>query len=159
MQLSFQYGTKNIKFTVTYSKRKTILITVEPPDVVKVRAPLTVPKEVVLDIVKDEASWIVEKIHTFIDIEYISRKKEFINGETFLYLGRNYSLQINLNEHLKKPEVKLYQGKFLLETPTKDEMAIREAMVKWYRQKATEKIQKRKKPLPGLLGYGCFYIV
>jgi len=143
MQLSFQYGTRNIEFTVTYSNRKTIQITVEPPDIVKVTAPMDTPKDAILEKVKSKASWIVQKLFAFKDMEFMISSKEFVNGESFLYLGRNYSLNINLNGQLKRSEVKLYQGKFIVETPTKDEMAIRKAMEQWYRQKAEEKVNER----------------
>ncbi len=48
MQLSFQYGTKNINFNVFYSDRKTLEISVEPPDVVNVVAPSDATEEAIL---------------------------------------------------------------------------------------------------------------
>lgn len=145
MQLSFQYGTKNITFDVTYRKRKTIEISVEPPDIINVVAPLDTPEDIIIDKVKTKANWIVQKLFSFKDMEYRKIEREFVSGESFMYLGRNYSMQLFLSEGIKKPEVKLDRGKFYVTTPTKDEEIIHKAMEQWYRQKTREKVEERIK--------------
>ncbi|MCF8010940.1 MAG: M48 family metallopeptidase [Clostridiales bacterium] len=145
MKLTVKYGTRDIPFEVIYRKRKNMEIRVEPPDKIAVIAPKDTPEQVILDKVKNKGSWIVQKLFEIKDIEYRTRNKEFVNGESFMYLGRNYSLQLYIDESLKKPEVKLYQGKFKVTTPSKDEVIIREAMEKWYRDKALKKIKERVK--------------
>lgn len=39
------------------------------------------------------------------------------NGESFMYLGRNYSLRITNDENIKKSKVRLYHGKFYVAVP------------------------------------------
>ncbi|MBM7853900.1 putative metal-dependent hydrolase [Desulfohalotomaculum tongense] len=145
MKLSTNYGTQIINFEVMYSKRKTMEIRVEPPGVVKVVVPQNTPEQVILERVKSKGAWIVQKLFLLRSVEYRPIKREFVNGESFMYLGRNYSLQLQLDKTVKKPEVKLYQGKFQVKTPTNDEAAIRKAMELWYRNKTKEKVEERIK--------------
>lgn len=143
MKLGFDYGTTYIEFDVVFKKRKTIKLTVEPPDKVIVMAPLGVAEDLLIEKVKTKANWIVKNIVRFKNIKYQNIAKEFVNGESFMYLGRSYSLQIVLDEAVKKPEVKLYRGKFYVTVVKKDEETIRAAMEEWYRAKGKEQIEDR----------------
>lgn len=143
MKLSFQYGTKDIECEVKYRNRKTIEVSVEPPDKVTVVAPEGTTNEVILNKVKSKASWIVQRLFEFEHMEFQPIKREYVNGESFMYLGRNYSMQIFIEEKKKKPEIKLHQGKFYVFSNTKDEAKIQKAMEQWYREKALEKVKER----------------
>ena len=78
-----------------------------------------------------------------------SRERELENGDKLLYLGRRYSLQVD-HEEVKAPSIKFYRGKFMISVPAalKDEeektkAAIREQLIKWYREHAESKIKER----------------
>lgn len=141
--MKFEYGTQTIEFSVKYSKRKTIEIGVEAPDVVKVVAPEGLAKDIILDNVKSKAKWIVTKLFEIREVQYLRAPKEYVNGEAFLYLGRNYSLQLELDESVKKPVTKLYQGKFIITTSNKDQEALKLSMEAWYRSKTLEKVLEK----------------
>ncbi|MCF8010745.1 MAG: M48 family metallopeptidase [Clostridiales bacterium] len=143
MKLTVKYGTREIPFQVIYRKRKSLEIRVEPPDKVTVVAPQNIPRQAIKDKVKLKGPWILRKLLEIKNVGYQEGKKEFVNGESFMYLGRTYSLQLFTDETLKKPEVKLYRGKFYITTPVKDDAVIRDAVEKWYREKAFEKIKER----------------
>ncbi|RKD34172.1 M48 family metallopeptidase [Thermohalobacter berrensis] len=145
MKLSFNFGTRNIEFDVEYRNRKTIEISMEPPDTINVVAPINTPEDVIIKKVKSRGSWIVQKLFEFKNMEYRKIKREFVNGESFMYLGRNYSLQIIDDLNIKRPEVKLYQGKFYIKSNTRQEDILQAAMENWYRKKALEKITERVK--------------
>lgn len=143
MQLSIRYGTKIIEFDVEYRDRKTMEISVEAPDKVYVVAPLGTSEQVIENKVKSKAAWIVQKLYTFRDMEYRRIPREYVNGESFMYLGRNYSLQIQIDENIRKPEVQLYRGKFYVTASCKNEDLIKQAMEQWYREKTWEKVLER----------------
>lgn len=143
MKLSFQYGTRTIEFDVIFRKRKTIEISVEPPEAITVVSPPDTPEHVIIEKTKSKAEWIVQKLYSFKDMQYQKINREFVNGESFMYLGRNYSLQIIVDPNIKKPEVKLYRSKFYVTAPNKDTEAIEKVMEQWYRQKTKEKVEKR----------------
>ena len=77
------------------------------------------------------------------------KEKEFMTGEKLPYLGRRYRLEVNPAE-ISIVEVKLYQGKFIIDYPVdiedKEEQRrekIRVALIDWYREHAKEKINER----------------
>lgn len=145
MKLKFQYGTRTIEFNLEYRKRKTVEISVEASDVVNVVAPDGMKEDEVLEVVKKKASWIIQKLFLLNSIETTPIKREYVNGESFMYFGRNYSLQILIDENTKKPEVRLYRGKFYVTVNKKDDSIIKNAMEEWYRQKTYQKVQERLK--------------
>ncbi|MBU3190743.1 M48 family metallopeptidase [Clostridium bowmanii] len=145
MKLSFKYGTTNIAFNVEYKNRKTMEIAVEAPNIITVIAPMGTSEEKIVKKVKSKANWIIQKIYSYKHMHYEPINREFVNGESFMYLGRNYSLQIELNLTIKNPDVKLYRGKFIVTAPNKDEEDIRNAMEQWYRNKAKQVISDRIK--------------
>ena len=145
MKLELMYGTTNIAFDVIFKKRKTMEIAVEPPNSITVTAPIGTKEEELLKKVESKGSWIIQKIYSFKHMQYRHIQREFVNGESFMYLGRNYSLQIEVDSNIKKPEVKLYRGKFIVKASDKYEENIRKAMEQWYRDKAKEVIELRVK--------------
>ena len=60
-----QYGTTTIKFDLTYTRRKTLGITVYPDKRVIVRAPLGTSLADVETVVLKKGSWIVKKQQAF----------------------------------------------------------------------------------------------
>ncbi len=140
MRLSFKFGTTNIAFNVEYKNRKTMEISVEPPNIITVTAPMGTSEEKVVEKVKGKANWIIQQIYSYKHMNYEPINREFVNGESFMYLGRNYSLQIELDLTINRPEVKLYRGKFIVTAPNKNEEDIRKAMELWYRDRAKEVI-------------------
>lgn len=145
MKLELMYGTTNIAFDVIFKKRKTMEIAVEPPNNIIVTAPIGTKEEEILKKVESKGSWIIQKIYSFKHMQYRHIEREFVNGESFMYLGRNYSLQIELDLSIKKPQVKLYRGKFIVRASDKYEENIRKAMELWYRNKSKEVIEYRIK--------------
>lgn len=118
-------------------------IGIEPPESIKVKAPKFSTEEDIIRVVKSKSKWILDKLFEFKDMEYVKRKKEYINGESFMYLGRNYSLQIVYNTEAKVPVAKLYQGKFYIETNTREQEILKHSMEKWYRAKTMEKVLEK----------------
>lgn len=51
----------------------------------------------------EKGSWIIQKLYSFKNMNYRPIKREFVNGESFMYLGRNYSIQIEIDFSIKKP--------------------------------------------------------
>lgn len=145
MRLEFQYGTKNIAFNVHFKDRKSMEIAVEPPDIVTVIAPTGTSNKQIIEKVRSRANWIIQKFYSFKHMNYQPIPREFVNGESFMYLGRNYSLQIELDQNIKTPEVKLYRGKFYVRSNSKDEKVIKDAMELWYRGKAKAVIEDKIK--------------
>lgn len=145
MKLELNYGTTNLEFDVVYKDRKTMEIAVEPPNIITVIAPIGTKKEQILEKVSSKGHWIIQKLYSFKHMNYQPINREFVNGESFMYLGRNYSMQIIIDSYVNSPEVKLYRGKFIVTLSQKNDEVIRKAMEQWYRSKSKEVIWSRIK--------------
>lgn len=143
MKLGFEYGTRYIKFNLIYRNRKTMSIEVESDGEINVISPTGYDTDIILQKVKSKASWIIQKQYEVAPISNQKIEREAISGESYMYLGRNYSLDVVLDETLKEIEVKLYRGKFVVKTFTKDEDTIKKALEAWYREKTLEKVKER----------------
>lgn len=145
MKLGFQYGTRYIDFNVVFRDRKTMTIEVEPSGDVNVISPISANEEVILKKVKSKAKWIVQKQYEVKNININKIKRETVNGESYLYLGRTYSLQLVYDENVKDINVKLLRGKFIITTYTNAEDKIKVALENWYRDKTLRKVNERVK--------------
>ena len=144
LKLGFQYGTKYIDFNVLFKNRKTMSIEVEPSGEVNVISPLGVTENIILDKVKSKANWIVQRQYEVESINVHKINREAVNGESYLYLGRNYSLQIK-DINTKDIDVKLLRGKFIISTYTRNQDKIKLALEQWYREKTLLRVEERIK--------------
>ena len=119
------------------SKRKTIALQITDDATLVVRAPFDASGKTIKNIVNKHMDWIERKRREVISRDPKFAKKEFVNGEGFLYLGRYYKL--NIVDGQNKPLV-FNNGFFFLSAhiPT-----AKEVFVNWYRKKAYEKISER----------------
>lgn len=145
MKSRLKYGDTTIEYDIIYSNRKTLEISVKAPDIVTVRCPNHLNEDEIEKSVRNRGRWIIEKLYLLSKVNTIPINREYVPGESFLYLGRNYSLRIVVDEGLKKPEVKLFRGRFIINTPAKDEELMKSAMEAWYKEKAKKTIEERVK--------------
>lgn len=143
MELKFDYGSRIITFNLIYRKRKTMSIEVETTGEVTVIAPVGTSSDDVIEKVKSRAGWIVSKQYESKFINDTKIEREAVSGESYMYLGRNYSLDIRVDENIDNISVKLFQGKFVVNTYIKDEDLIKKAMENWYREKTLAKVKER----------------
>ena len=143
MELKFEYGSRIITFNLIYRKRKTMSIEVETTGEVTVIAPVGTSSDDVIEKVKSRAGWIVSKQYESKFINDTKIEREAVSGESYMYLGRNYSLDIRVDENIDNISVKLFQGKFVVNTYIKDEDFIKKAMENWYREKTLAKVKER----------------
>lgn len=143
MKLEFEYGSRMITFNLIYRKRKTMSIEVEATGEVTVIAPVGTSADDIIERVKTRAGWIVSKQYESKFINDTKINREAVSGESYMYLGRNYSLDVRVDEGLDSITVKLFQGKFVVSTYTRDEYLIKYAMESWYREKTLVKVKER----------------
>ncbi|MHA1827129.1 MAG: M48 family metallopeptidase [Candidatus Heimdallarchaeaceae archaeon] len=143
-QDSIKFGEMNINYDIIYSdRRKNATIAVYPLKQVEIRVPFGLEQDHIQKLVKKKAEWIIKQILWFDEIMQIDCSKEYVNGETYLYLGRQYRLKIIKSK--EKPQAKLI-GRHLLVSlqgkipKTKEKKIIKAAVWKWYKQQANKKI-------------------
>ncbi|MEH7792394.1 M48 family metallopeptidase [Bacillus safensis] len=84
----------DIQYEIKYSNRKTVNISVERDRSVIVRAPQGVSEDKINYIVKSKRDWIIDKMNHKQKYPAKPEPKEFVSGETILYLGKNYQLTV-----------------------------------------------------------------
>lgn len=142
--LSFPYGNSSITFQPIYStRRKTVEIAVEAPGIVIVTAPEGRTDEELVKAVSKKAEWITKQLFLMKTVRFQPVIRELVSGESLLYLGRNYRLNLTFDESLKQPSVMLDHGIFKIITPSLDQNYLRTKLIAWYRKKAMEKIMAR----------------
>lgn len=127
-----------IDYQIKYSsKRKKVNISVERDRSVIIRAPLGVTKEKIEDIIKSKKDWIIEKINHKQKYPVDLAPKEFVSGETMMYLGRNYQLAV-IDEDIDGVQ---FNQKFLISKSKQQEAY--SLFKKWYCEKAKSKIEDK----------------
>jgi len=132
------FGNRRIPYQLTRKSRKHIRILVAPDLTVRVSAPPRAKDEQIAQILKQKAHWIARKLDAVKNFHPLPAPKEYISGETFCYLGRQYRLKVAKGE---KAPAKL-KGKFLNVTvPDKqDRDAVKKVVESWYKQRAEQTV-------------------
>lgn len=129
----------NIDYQIKFSKRKTITITVERDRSIIVKAPIDANPHRIDKIVESKKLWIYKKLNEEQKYDEVKKGKEFVSGETVLYLGKKYRLEI---EKSNIEEIKFF-NKFIVAAVSADRAA--SAFKNWYKQKAFSIIVPRVK--------------
>jgi len=93
---------------------KSICLRVNRDGSVTVRAPRFVTKSTVEQFIGKRTAWIVEKQKYFEQLLVLYPPKEFKNGESFQFLGRNLRLRLKHVINLKTPKCKVESGRLKL---------------------------------------------
>ncbi|MBI5026319.1 MAG: M48 family metallopeptidase [Nitrospirae bacterium] len=101
---TISFGKTNINFSVKRSKRrKTVSIFVDPFEGVFLRAPLRVSLNLLSKLVHSKAIWILDKQRRINEAIGYLPKREFVTGESFLYLGRQLRLKVLKSKNKLNP--------------------------------------------------------
>src|SRR5690606_33883997 len=124
-----------IDYQIKYSNRKTLNISVERDRSVIVRPPHYLSKEKIDKIVQSKRQWIKEKLNHTQKYPSVAETKEFISGETLMYLGKNYQLLI-VDEEIEGIE---FNQRFKISKSNQPNA--NELFKKWYLNQALKKIE------------------
>lgn len=120
---------------LVFSDRKSIGIKITPEGEVEVRAPRGFPQRRIKQLVAEKQHWIKKKLVLMQQKLAQIPKRRFVGGEEFLYLGRQY--QLELVKDLKEEVV--LNGR--LQVRKQKSNRVKTALEKWYRSQA-EKVLK-----------------
>jgi hypothetical protein len=120
-----------------HSRRRTIALIVQRDGSLTVRAPLRMPDEQVLEFVRSHAGWIHKK-QAQVKATPSFPRKQFVDGESFLYLGNEYPLSLVV---VQKQGLIFTNSRFRmkLSSPTR----ARGLFIRWYKQQALKVISEQ----------------
>ncbi|MGB5235047.1 MAG: SprT family zinc-dependent metalloprotease [Candidatus Macondimonas sp.] len=106
------WGTDTIRYEVRFlASRQTLAIEVHPDSRVLVRAPLGCPEALIAERVQKRAGWISRQLAEFERYRPRTPARQYVNGESHLYLGRQYRLKLAEGD---SASVKLTRGQLLV---------------------------------------------
>ncbi|MDW7777064.1 MAG: SprT family zinc-dependent metalloprotease [Methanosarcinales archaeon] len=129
------YGQHKIEYTLTRKNVSNINLNIKPNLLVEVSANHDVPIETVNKFVRKKASWILKNKEYFKKTRpEIKIDHEYVSGETFKYLGRQYRLKVIES---KEECVKCQRGFFNLYIKDKNDITRKSRLIKqWYKEKS-----------------------
>ena len=120
--------------------RRTLEIAVHPDSTVVIKAPVGTRFEEIQMRVCKRAGWIKRQLEYFRQFEPRTPPRQYIGGETHLYLGKQYRLKISGGE---RNEVKLIRGYFQIKV--KDIASpeqVKSLLEGWYAEKAIDRFRE-----------------
>lgn len=131
---SLIYGKNTIDYNLFYVERKTMEIAVHPDSSVIVKAPIDSNISVIEKKITKRARWIIRQLKYFKQFIPKTPERLYLNGETHLYLGKQYRLKVSQGQ---ENSVKLSKGFFLITCHTNPTPELAGKLLKkWYLEKA-----------------------
>ena len=129
------YGTETIRYEVRFlASRQTLAIEVHPDSRVLVRAPVDCPEPLIAERVQKRAAWICRQLAEFTRYRPRTPARQYVNGESHLYLGRQYRLKLAEGD---SASVKITRGQLLVTLPGAPEpVRVMALLHRWYLDRA-----------------------
>jgi len=110
---TFTYGNHSYEYFLVRQTRRSISLTVDPSLKIVLKCPVDCDQERIQKFLKKKWRWMEKQINYFKKYKKMSGEKEYVSGESFLYLGRQYKLSV---KKAKEDSVALKYGRLLLLT-------------------------------------------
>lgn len=138
----FKYGSFSYQYYIIRQNRKTLSLSVQPSLSIVLKCPKDFSIEKIEAFLKKKWSWLEKQIKYFKKYNKKSNDKEFVSGESFLYLGRQYKLFVKKDS---KNNIKLDHGKIFLYTKKNvyDKKNNKEILDGWFLNRANFVFQKQ----------------
>lgn len=134
---TFVYGKYEYKYQLLRLERKSLSLTVLPDLSIVLRSPLDATQTRIDCFLQKKWLWLEEQLKYFKKYQRQKVEKEYVSGESFLYLGRQYKLIVKAS---KSNSVSLSKGIIICSTvdSVKNTASTKEQLEAWYLKKAKE---------------------
>ena len=145
----FQIGNTSLEYTLRrVPHRKNILISLDWTTGITVVAPEDIEEAQIEFILRKKASWILRKSAELEQIKPLLIQHQFISGEKFPYLGRQYRLSVNSRDDVTTVSLTFQNGRFVAtvpkaSSPEEREPQLRQAFRQWYITHGLLKVRQR----------------
>jgi predicted metal-dependent hydrolase len=144
LKSSIKIGERSIEYDYAYSTRRSLGISVYPDSSIEVKAPLNTSEEKIKEVLHKKASWIIKQqaiFNSFPKKRIIP--KEYVSGETHLYLGKQYRLKVIQIKTKAEEQVKLIGAYIHIYTTDKENQKQNKRLLdKWYKKHCQEIFSK-----------------
>jgi len=144
---AYQVGGHPIKIVRT-NRSKTASIKIDS-GVVQITVPNKLSEKKLQELIESKTPWIREKLRLQSDITP-AREKEYVSGESFSYLGRNYRLKLTEND---SEGVKLKGGKLVLSvSDDSSDGYIKNQLTQWYWHHGEQRLKDKTNRYSEIVG-------
>ena len=144
---------RNLRVDIQHSsRRKTAELFIDHGQI-RIVVPSSLDEQRIRRILESKKDWIRQKLR--VQSEFLLPKgKEYVSGESFTYLGKNYRLKVSQTGF---SEVKLRSGRLEVGvdrglTGSEREKTVRESLLRWYRVRAEDRLQEKTARYAKILG-------
>ena len=146
------YNNEIIEVNIERTSRTTLSISIRDDATILVKAPKFLADAKIRELLDKKEEWIIEKRNMVKREQKLKIKREYINGATLPYLGKEYPIEIVT---AKKSSVELIltdsfyntdsdaEGKIVIKTSKTENEDIRKLLKKWYKKQTKEITTKR----------------
>lgn len=124
-----------VDIAIQKSERKTVSIFIERDGTVSARVPANLDDNEIKDILVAKEYQIFKNLAEWTQLNENAVEREYVNGQSFLYLGRNYRLKI-VEE--STGSVRFFRNTFHL--GKKDQSKAKELFIQFYKEKLNSRI-------------------
>lgn len=148
----FIFGSYLYYYDLLFEDRKTLSLTVMPDLQIKLKCPYNTEQERIDTFLHRKWFWLEKQLNFFRKYQRKKYKREYISGEGFLYLGKQYKLQVLCNN---KDDVLLKKGTLLVYTTkgVQNGLHTRKLLDAWYSTKTDKVFLERFTELIPLFNY------
>ena len=152
-----QFGNKHIAYEIIRGNRKKTVSIHVGIDAATVHAPKRITEGNIRMIMQKKAQWIIDRQERIKREGQLHPPKEFVSGESFLYLGRQYRLKVLRSANGCKNTCHLMNGRLQVEINNnfhgeETKAIVEKTLVNWYKKHAENKIKDRLPHLALKLG-------
>jgi Predicted metal-dependent hydrolase len=143
-----RYGDRAFRYHLCYvpdHKKATIKVHVHPNGMVQVDAPESAQLPEIKAAVQRRARWILKHLDDIEERHRDVRPRQWVSGESMLYLGRRYVLKVINDPNQQKVTCKLLGGQLRVQGKDVSRERTQKAVSQWYRDKARDVFERRLK--------------
>ncbi|MCA1032554.1 M48 family metallopeptidase [Bacillus timonensis] len=136
------YLGETIRFEVKYKNRTSTSIAIDHYGNIEVSAPKGTPDDRVLQLLEDKWALILEKVNETKERTLGQQKKVYDHGETFLYLGKTYPIQIVQDGTNNQDYVLFEEEKLYIYVKQLEDDKVKQALKRFYYQQCKALVER-----------------
>lgn len=135
--MNIELNQEDFFFKISYEKRKSMSLHMDTAGMFQVKAPKGTPEEQIIAFVKNKSKWIAHQQSNLENqLKAITadppKSKSYQTGETFLYLGKPYTVTIHSLNSNESNRIELHDGELVIFTSTDDPNQLRDVLTRYY---------------------------
>jgi predicted metal-dependent hydrolase len=136
------YSGQTIGFEIKYKNRTSMSISIDLYGNVEVQAPKGISDERVVQALEGKWEWIQQKLKEMKDRTHGPTVKTYEHGETFLYLGNEYPIQISHDINAEQDHVVFEEEKLHIFVKQLEDEKIKQALKRFYYQQCKMLVER-----------------